>query len=640
MANFYSIITNRGKELEAEALASGTKITLVKFVVGDGNGQATPPKPTQTKLVNEKYRGDIGELSVSPEQSTQMMAKIVLPTDVGGFTVREIGILTDAGELYAVANCAAIEKPVGGVSVNMQFRLAVSDTANITLNVATGDGLFLRIDQDLSEIRGRGAQAQKAARESLAIVDASTKQKGLVQLNSATNSTSETQSATPAAVKATYDLANAKYTAQDATTARKGIVQLNSATNSDSETLAATPKAIKITFDKALAAEENAKTANDNANTRLEKNKNLSDVPDKGKARASLELVKQTSPTDTTSGALLLNGGWGVGGYTIKSEIGLTGFFSLGAGSSENPDGNGFAHINMAVSGFYATRLAVSYAGAVPTAFLQTINGDTKNAWMPLLTSDNGLVKASNLSDVPNKETARNNLQLGDSATKNVGTIKNTVAAGDDNRIVGAMQKTNNLADLEDKATSRSNLGLGTAATKNVGIGAGNVMEVGARGWGALAPNGATDTVTSVYWGAVGATFNPESSMGYAHLNIAVSNTYRVRLAIQYSEGKSKVYVQNIGAAYGEWVQFYTTANKPTAADVGAIEGVQLGAEVMVSDTTVSTGNRTIKAPSGAFISGIIDVNNTLPEVKDVDAILTRVLQIKVNGAWRTVIQQ
>lgn len=210
MANFYSIITNRGKELEAEALASGTKITLAKFVVGDGNGQAVAPKPTQTKLINEQYRGDIGELSVSPDQPTQMMAKVVLPTEVGGFTVREIGMLTDAGELYAVANCAAIEKPVGGVSVNMQFRLAVSDTANITLNVATGDGLFLRIDQDLSEIRGRGAQAQKTARESLAIVDASTKQKGLVQLNSATNSTSEIQAATPAAVKAANDNANGR----------------------------------------------------------------------------------------------------------------------------------------------------------------------------------------------------------------------------------------------------------------------------------------------------------------------------------------------------------------------------------------------------------------------------------------------
>ncbi|MBC0603412.1 tail fiber protein, partial [Escherichia coli] len=80
--------------------------------------------------------------------------------------------------------------------------------------------------------------------------DASTTRKGLVQLSSATNSVSETQAATPKAVKAAYDLANAKYTAQDATTAQKGIVQLSSATNSTSETLAATSKAVKAVMDE------------------------------------------------------------------------------------------------------------------------------------------------------------------------------------------------------------------------------------------------------------------------------------------------------------------------------------------------------------------------------------------------------
>ncbi|HEI8999752.1 TPA: phage tail protein [Citrobacter koseri] len=210
MADYYSIITNRGKELEAEALASGTVIVLSWFVVGDGNGKLVKPNPAQTRLVNETYRGSIAELVVSPEQSNQLMAKIVLPTDTGGFTVREVGLLTDAGELYAVANCPTIDKPVGGVSVNMQFRLAVSDTSNITLDVATGDGLFLRIDQNLKEIKARGAAAQKESRESLGVVDATTKQKGLVQLNSATNSTSDTQAATPAAVKEANDNANGR----------------------------------------------------------------------------------------------------------------------------------------------------------------------------------------------------------------------------------------------------------------------------------------------------------------------------------------------------------------------------------------------------------------------------------------------
>ncbi|EOM8192249.1 phage tail protein, partial [Salmonella enterica] len=152
MADHYSIITDRGKELEAEALASGRRIVLTHFVVGDSNGKDLRPDPSQTRLINETYRGEIASMEVSPEQSTQLMAKIVLPADVGGFTVREVGLLTDAGELYAVADCPSIDKPAGGVSVNMQFRLAVSDTSDITLNVATGDGLFLRIDQNLADV--------------------------------------------------------------------------------------------------------------------------------------------------------------------------------------------------------------------------------------------------------------------------------------------------------------------------------------------------------------------------------------------------------------------------------------------------------------------------------------------------------
>ncbi|HBA6893516.1 TPA: hypothetical protein J1W33_002447 [Escherichia coli] len=81
--------------------------------------------------------------------------------------------------------------------------------------------------------------------------DATTEQKGIVQLSSATDSDSETEAATSKAVRAAYDLANGKYTAQDAMTSRKGLVQLSSATNSNSETEAATPKAVKAAYDLA-----------------------------------------------------------------------------------------------------------------------------------------------------------------------------------------------------------------------------------------------------------------------------------------------------------------------------------------------------------------------------------------------------
>ncbi len=92
--------------------------------------------------------------------------------------------------------------------------------------------------------------------------DATTARKGIVQLSSATNSTSETLAATPKAVKEAYDLAAGKAPSNHthswnqitnvpvASLTVRGITQLSSATNSTSETLAATAKAVKAVMDE------------------------------------------------------------------------------------------------------------------------------------------------------------------------------------------------------------------------------------------------------------------------------------------------------------------------------------------------------------------------------------------------------
>ncbi|EAA7932117.1 hypothetical protein ID86_22180 [Salmonella enterica subsp. enterica] len=72
----------------------------------------------------------------------------------------------------------------------------------------------------------------------------------------------------------------------------------------------------------------------------------------------------------------------------------------------------------------------------------------------------NALAKDQNLNDVPDKAKARTALQLGNSATRNVGTTPGTVAAGDDSRITGAMQKAQNGADIPNKPLFVQNLDL------------------------------------------------------------------------------------------------------------------------------------------------------------------------------------
>ncbi|ENU0826698.1 phage tail protein [Salmonella enterica] len=83
------------------------------------------------------------------------------------------------------------------------------------------------------------------------------------------------------------------------------------------------------------------------------------------------------------------------------------------------------------------------------------------------------LAKERNLADLTNVPLARQSLQLGNSATLNVGTTQGTVAAGNDSRITGAMQKDQNGEDIPDKPKFIENVGLKETLnpTKRVSIG-------------------------------------------------------------------------------------------------------------------------------------------------------------------------
>lgn len=90
------------------------------------------------------------------------------------------------------------------------------------------------------------------------------------------------------------------------------------------------------------------------------------------------------------------------------------------------------------------------------------------------------LAKDQNLADLTNVPLARQSLQLGNSATLNTGTATGTVAAGDDSRITGAMQKSQNGADVPDKPAFLQNVGAfpvtGGRINGPLGIGTDNVL--------------------------------------------------------------------------------------------------------------------------------------------------------------------
>ncbi|ECI3887607.1 phage tail protein [Salmonella enterica subsp. enterica] len=309
---FYTLLTDRGMAKIASALADKKQIHLQKMAVGDGGGQYYEPTASQTNLRHEVWRGEMNTLTVAPNNPNWLIAELVLPEEVGGWYVREVGVFDDEGELIAIGKFPESYKPLlpGGCGKQVCIRLImeVSNTTAVTLTVdpsivlATRDYVDVRLDEhehstnhpdatltqkgftQLSnatdsddETKAATPKAVKAAmaearnhthtwNQITGVPDGTLTQKGIVKLNSATDSTSTTEAATPSAVKAAMDKANAAAPAShthawnqitgvpDGTLTQKGIVKLNNATDSTSTTEAATPSAVKAAMDKANAA--------------------------------------------------------------------------------------------------------------------------------------------------------------------------------------------------------------------------------------------------------------------------------------------------------------------------------------------------------------------------------------------------
>ncbi len=255
---FYTLLTDIGAAKLASAAALGVPLKITHMAVGDGGGALPTPDAKQTALVNEKRRAALNMLYIDPQNSSQIIAEQVIPENEGGWWIREVGLFDESGALIAVGNCPESYKPKlaegSGRTQTVRMVLITSSTDNIILKIDPAVVLATRkyVDDKISEHE-----------QSRRHPDASLTAKGFTQLSSATNSESEILAATPKAVKAAYDLAAGKASASHthpwnqitgvpaASLTVKGTVQLSSATNSTSETQAATPKAVKAAYDLA-----------------------------------------------------------------------------------------------------------------------------------------------------------------------------------------------------------------------------------------------------------------------------------------------------------------------------------------------------------------------------------------------------
>ncbi|MFJ3410566.1 phage tail protein [Pseudomonas protegens] len=138
-SQFFAILTAIGEAKQANANALGVPWTFAQMGVGDANGGEPTPSRAQTKLINERRRAPLNQIKVDPANPSIIIAEQIIPPDVGGWWIREIGLYDAAGDLVAVANCAPSFKPLlsqgTGKTQIVRLNIIVTSTANVELKI-------------------------------------------------------------------------------------------------------------------------------------------------------------------------------------------------------------------------------------------------------------------------------------------------------------------------------------------------------------------------------------------------------------------------------------------------------------------------------------------------------------------------
>lgn len=166
---FYSLVTTIGQAQFANALALDQKVAFGTFAVGDGGGSVYDPSENQTDLKHEVWSGKITSLTIGENNPNELIVETYIPSNKGGFTIREFGIKDSDGNLLVVGKHPETYKPVAadGTAKDITLRviLVISNANEVILKIDPSVQVATR--QDLDKIRADfdGAKGSLASKK-------------------------------------------------------------------------------------------------------------------------------------------------------------------------------------------------------------------------------------------------------------------------------------------------------------------------------------------------------------------------------------------------------------------------------------------------------------------------------------------
>ena len=159
--NYFTIVTDSGTQKMFEALNAEKKVNITEFAVGDGDGKEYLPSKEMEALKSEVWRGSVKSCYVSEESENLLIIESVIPSDVGGFTIREMGIFDAEGTLIAICNTPETQKVritdgvVHELMLTMEITLSNTDSVELLVDPTVVTATIKDVERLGSQLEGK-----------------------------------------------------------------------------------------------------------------------------------------------------------------------------------------------------------------------------------------------------------------------------------------------------------------------------------------------------------------------------------------------------------------------------------------------------------------------------------------------------
>ncbi len=137
--SYQVVITLGGLSALAAAQSGGAQVNITSMAFGDAGGANVIPDPAQTALINELHRRAINGIQQDPTNAGRVIVECVIPIDIGGFFVKEVGLFLSDGTLFAVAAYPEVYKPTieesAGRELYVKMIIAIGNTSSVNLTI-------------------------------------------------------------------------------------------------------------------------------------------------------------------------------------------------------------------------------------------------------------------------------------------------------------------------------------------------------------------------------------------------------------------------------------------------------------------------------------------------------------------------